>query len=336
MMRDRSELERDFLITEPAAPVWRLGELDGSPLPPGAVAIGVFDGVHAGHRDLLARTVADARSRDVAGWAVTFDPDPDRVVSAHPARHLLSTADRLRLIASTGVDGVIVVPFTRELAALDHARFFEDVLFPVCPVRAIHVGSDFRLGAHGASTVPVISAWCAERGIEVFGHELVSDAGVPISATRIRDLIARGPRRGRPHGARTRPHGARTRPQRAGTGEGHGVPHRQHRGGSRLPDARRGRLRRLRLARGAAWPAAINVGVSPMFRDEARSASLEANLLGFSGDLYGADVALAFCEFLRPLRVFDSVDELIATVLGNIDYIRERYGEAGVRLRDDI
>ncbi len=336
MMRDRSELERDFLITEPAAPVWRLGELDGSPLPPGAVAIGVFDGVHAGHRDLLARTVADARSRDVAGWAVTFDPDPDRVVSAHPARHLLSTADRLRLIASTGVDGVIVVPFTRELAALDHARFFEDVLFPVCPVRAIHVGSDFRLGAHGASTVPVISAWCAERGIEVFGHELVSDAGVPISATRIRDLIARG----RVADARMeleRDHMVRGR-VRSGRGQGRdmGFPTANIEVDPACQMPGEGVYAGYALARGAAWPAAINVGVSPMFRDEARSASLEANLLGFSGDLYGADVALAFCEFLRPLRVFDSVDELIATVLGNIDYIRERYGEAGVRLRDDI
>ena len=81
------------------------------------------------------------------------------------------------------------------------------------------------------------------------------------------------------------------------------------------------------LVGNAAWPAAVNVGLPPTFEHAPGSAHLEANLLGFKGDLYGADVKVLFAEWLRPSRKFDSLDELIATVNGNIAYIRETYGE---------
>ena len=83
-----------------------------------------------------------------------------------------------------------------------------------------------------------------------------------------------------------------------------------------------------------AWPAAVNVGLPPTYADDAASAHLEANLIGYTGDLYGASVSLAFTRWLRPSRVFDSLDELIATVEGNIGDIRHNLGEQGMSIRD--
>ena len=82
------------------------------------------------------------------------------------------------------------------------------------------------------------------------------------------------------------------------------------------------------------WPAAVNVGLPPTYADDAASAHLEANLIGYAGDLYGASVSLAFTRWLRPSRVFNSLDELIATVEGNIEDIRHNLGEQGVSIRD--
>ena len=159
-----------------------------------AVAIGAFDGVHRGHRHLIDQMVADAHEHGIAAIAVTFDPDPDTVVSAAPAPKLSGTlvADRLRLLASSGVDAVCVVPSDSALASLDHDAFFTRVLLPVLDIRSVHVGSNFRLGHRGASDVNVIRDWACSRGIEVFGHELVCDDGDVVSATRIRSLISSG------------------------------------------------------------------------------------------------------------------------------------------------
>ena len=172
LMPDRSELVRDFMLESGGAPLYRLDDSARSAvLPPAAIAIGAFDGMHRGHADLIARTVADARERGVAAYAVTFDPDPDRVVASEPVPHLLAMEDRWRLLAASGVDGIVVIPFTPELARLDHAAFFERVLLPHVPLVSVHVGSDFRLGAGGASTVDTMRAWFRPRGIAMYGHD---------------------------------------------------------------------------------------------------------------------------------------------------------------------
>lgn len=331
MMPDVAELRRDFLVESSSAPVWRLGDA-GMDLGSAVIAIGVFDGLHVGHAHLLDRTVQDARRRGVSAYAVTFDPDPDQVVSAHPAKALMGTDDRLRALAASGVDGVIVVPFTRELASLDHARFFDEVLLPVCDVRAVHVGSDFRLGARGASTVPVITSWCASRGICVEGHELVTDDGTPVSATRIRGYLEKADLDSvrRELGRRFMVSG------RVHTGRGKGTSMGFPTADIRVEPGRQapadGVYSGLALVDGIVWPAAINVGVPPMFRGCPGVASLEANLIGFTGDIYGSEIALVFDAFLRPSQSFASVDELISVVLHNIKTVQDHFGNRGVAL----
>lgn len=338
MMPDEIELKRDLLCTSDPCPITRLSPYDGAARAEygdrqrAAIAIGVFDGLHVGHRSLIDALIRDARERGVRSVIVTFDPDPDRVVSAHPAMKLMSGEDRLGSLASTGVDEVLVVPFTKELAALGHEQFFRDVLFPYVDIASIHVGSDFRLGAGGASTVEVIADWGAQAGIEVFGHELVRDDGAAVSASRIRERLAAGDIDvvRRELGRRYMVRGVVSTGRGEGSGMGFPTANISVPSGIQMPAD--GVYAGVLLVGDEVWPAAVNVGVPPMFSDKPESASLEANLLGFSGDLYGKSVALVFDKRLRPSKVFSSKQELIDTVLGNIEEVREMFGDDGVKL----
>lgn len=346
MMPDASELKRDFLVAGEAAPVLRI-PLDGRTGLPSArpvfeggdgalgrasVAIGVFDGLHLGHRELLRRMEEDASARGAASVAVTFDPDPDAVLPGQGTPHLMEAGARIDALARSGVDAVVVVPFTPELASLDHAAFFEDVLFPRLDVASIHVGSDFRLGAGGRSTVDVIAGWCSGRGVSVTGHELVRDDGEPVSATRIRRAVAAGDMgtARRELGRRYVVRGRVGRGRGDGTGMGFPTANVRFAPGIQLPMD--GVYGGLALVDGTVWPSAVNVGIPPMFADDARSASLEANLLGFSGDLYGREIAVAFDERFRPSVVFEGLDDLVSTVRGDIGRVRRTFGERGVAL----
>ena len=101
------------------------GVLHGCPGSPCVAAIGAFDGMHAGHRQLLDRARRDAASRGLPLVAVTFDPDPSGILGPEPQPALLSRDDRLRMLWSTGVDGILVLDFTAAVASLDYRRFME-------------------------------------------------------------------------------------------------------------------------------------------------------------------------------------------------------------------
>lgn len=337
------KLARDFMLYGTAAPLLRLDPgLPSRPgataPPPAAIAIGAFDGVHRGHRHLLDGLIADARACGVEAVAVTFDPDPDTVVAPAPAPKLMTRHDRLAALARSGVDRVVVVPFTPELAALDHRAFFDDVLGRILDIRSVHVGSNFRLGAHGAGTVEVLKRWGEERGITVTGHELVWEDGSAISATRIRGLIAQGDlpeaKRllGRPYAVRgTVVHGR-------GKGTGMGFPTANVARSELIQMPADGVYAGWTLVPGmhgdldVAYPSAVNVGLPPMFANDPSSATLEATLLGFSGDLYGREVTVLFTERLRPPIHFSSIGELVSAVRGNIEDVRQQLGSKGASL----
>lgn len=298
-----------------------------------SIAIGVFDGVHRGHHRLIDAVVRDARARGCKAVVVTFDPDPDVVVSPSPAQKLMTTADRLHALAQTGVDAVVAVPFTPAVAALDHVSFLK-LVSRVVDIRSIRVGSDFRLGRGGASGVAEMQVWGAEHGVDVYGHELLCVDGQTICATRIRQELRQGHVElaaellGRPYMLR----GVVASGRHQGSDMGFPTANIQVPDGIQVPAD--GVYEGLVLVDDTVWPAAVNVGLPPTYADDAASAHLEANLIGYVGDLYGASVSLAFTRWLRPSRVFDSLNELIATVEGNIEDIRHNLGEQGVSIRD--
>ena len=196
------------------------------------------------------------------------------------------------------------------------------------------MGSDFRLGRGGASGVAEMQTWGSEHGVDVYGHELLCVDGQTICATRIRQELRQGHVElaaellGRPYMLRGIVAGGRHQ----GSDMGFPTANIQVPEGIQVPAD--GVYEGLVLVDDTVWPAAVNVGLPPTYADDAASAHLEANLIGYAGDLYGASVSLAFTRWLRPSRVFDSLDELIATVEGNIDDIRHHLGEQGVSIRD--
>lgn len=300
-------------------------------------AIGAFDGLHRGHRALLARARSRARALGCRLAAVTFSPDPSRALPGEPSADLLSVPDREALLMASGVDALVTLDFTSELAALPYERFVREGLGALMDVRGIVVGADFRLGAGGRGDVAALTRLGREDGFEVEGMELADEGGSPISASRVRALLAEGrvteaaSLLGRCHYLRgTVEHG-----RGEGTGFGFPTANVRVREGSCLPaEGVYAGLVCVGDEGGArAYPAAINMGRPRTFSPGREGeAFLEATLLGFVGDLYGSEVSVVLARWLREPRTFDSLEELERVVLSNIDWVRGALGEGGVRV----
>jgi riboflavin kinase / FMN adenylyltransferase len=177
----------------PRAPLWRGLEEVPADWGPCVVTIGVFDGIHRGHARVLGRAVELARERGVPAVLVTFDPHPSRVVGRLRDVAALSTPGRrAELAADLGVDAVLVLPFTRELAALSPAAFVESVLVRRLHPRAIVIGADFRFGARAAGDVSALAALGARHGFDAEGVDLHHVAAERCSSTRVRSCLTSG------------------------------------------------------------------------------------------------------------------------------------------------
>lgn len=309
-------------------------------------AIGAFDGLHLGHRALLSRAAEEARARGCRLVALTFDPDPARLFGGTADCDLIAAGERRRWLQAAGIGCVAVCRFTPALAALDYGRFAREVLFGLGRLEAIVVGSDFKLGAGGAGTVPALArlgregAGRGEDGFDVVGVDLAGADGAPITATRIRGLLAEGAVEeaagllGRCHSvAGVVEHG-----RGEGTAFGFPTANVAVDEGLELP-AEGVYAGQVVVAcrepgeRPRAYAAAINVGKPPTFEPGCAGARfLEATLAGFEGDLYGARVAVVFARWLRPSRPFDSLEELERTVLGNVDWVASTLGKDAIEL----
>ena len=313
-------------------------DVAGSPLVPGRApivcAIGAFDGVHRGHRALLARARKEATARGALLVVVTFDPDPSVVLAPdHAADELLGAPDRAAMLWALGPDALVTLDFTPALSRVPHDRFVREVLGGLGSLCAIVVGADFRLGAGGAGTVAALSELGRDDGFDVLGMDLADDAGRPITATRVRHDVAEGAVE-RAAGLLGRCHVLRGRVAH-GRGEGarFGFPtaNVQVRDAACLPAE--GVYAGFAAVGGRAWPTAVNVGRPRTFEPGAEGAPfLEATLVGFEGDLYGAEVAVGLARWLRGPRTFASLDELVRVVGGNVDWVRRALGDTGVDL----
>lgn len=299
------------------------------PESPAAMAIGAFDGLHVGHRRLVARTCAFAREKGCIPLAVTFDPDPALLFNpAQVGQGLLSTENRVAGLLSLGLDGVVVLHFDRRLAAMAPESFVDQVLYSIARPACVCVGSNFNFGAGGAGGVETLRACGEVRGFEVVAEDLVRMDGSTVSATRIRGLLHAG-KVGDASRLLARLHFARGQVEH-GRGEGHvlGFPTANVRVSEHACLPAQGVYACLACDGRRAWPAATNVGAPPSFSGD-DPAFLEANLIGFDGNLYGEDLSILFCSFLRSSRVFSSVEELEKTVLGNIGWVRGNIGTGG-------
>lgn len=286
-----------------------------------SVAFGVFDGVHEGHRFIIGEAANTARESGGHSAVITFDIDPDEIFAAGRLKKLMTNEARIAKLAELDVDAVVVLPFSREFAA----QFPEDFLnacFGAGVPAHIHIGSDFHFGRKAAGNVESLKKWGEARGMEVHGHELLAEGGVPVTATRIRGLLAEGNPRdaaellGRPY--------TLTGTVRPGRGAGHdfGFATANLEVASELLAIGEGIYACYAVVDGERFKAAVNVGIPATFADTAKE-NIEVHILDFARDIYGQPIEVEFVEWLRPMRAFDSTDELIATVMGNIAWVRK-------------
>ena len=160
---------------------------------PTVATIGNFDGVHLGHQWVIAEVVARARQLHCASVAITFDPHPARVLRPDTSFPLITPlAQKLDLLAATGIENVVVLPFTEQFSKLSPRAFAVEVLCNACNVRELHEGENFRFGHHAEAGVDSLEALGRELGfgVRVYSPRLLR--GGPISSSRIRMLIAAG------------------------------------------------------------------------------------------------------------------------------------------------
>lgn len=271
--------------------ITRLSDVEARPR---RVAVGTFDGVHRGHRAVI----------EGADTVLTFDPHPTSVIAPAATPQLLTTADRkAELIASLGVEELVVIPFDAEFAARGADAFVDDVLVGKLGATHVSVGENFRFGHRALGTPELLGA---DERFETRVVPLLEVDGEIVSSSHIRGLIAggameyagellvapflvegpveHGEKRGRTLGFPT----ANLVPQEGFVVPAHGVY----------------------AARANGLPAAVNVGVRPTFVT-GLGVLIEAFIIDFEGDLYGQQLRVEFLRRLRGERRFDSVEGLI-------------------------
>jgi riboflavin kinase / FMN adenylyltransferase len=313
------------IVTDPEACVPPAG---GS-----AVTIGAYDGVHLGHRALLAELRARARRDGLTTVVVTFDRHPATVVRPESAPSLLcDLAQKLELLAAAGVDRTVVVPFTAERANETAEEFVTSVLVEGLDARLVVVGEDFHFGHGRKGNVALLQEMGTTAGFEVDGVTLEADpegAGLldePISSTRVRSLVAAGQVEaaaallGRPHQLRGR---VVQGDRRGGSELGFPTANVEVPSGICLPAAGIYAGWYERPDR-STWPTAISVGRRPTFYGADGDLLIEAFLLDFTGDLYGEEARVSFVARLRDEVAFDSVDDLVAQMHRDVAATRRR------------
>lgn len=276
------------------------------------VTVGTFDGVHLGHRDLLERVVGRAVDRKMASLLVTFDPHPLEVVNPAAAPPLLTTTEeKIQVIAETGIDYTVVLPFTSALAALDARAFVDRILIGRCCMRELLIGYDHGFGRGREGDVRLLRRLGRERGFHVEAVEAVSLTGQPVSSSSVRRAVSYGDldRAARLLGRRY-----------AFIGK---VVHGDSRGRAlgfptlniALPSDRKllppaGVYAILSQSRRGSFGGMMNLGPRPTFGDV--NHTLEVHLFETSGDWYDENVRVEFVRRLRDTVRFDSVDALVA------------------------
>lgn len=300
-------------------------DLDGCAGRTGAVVtIGAYDGVHRGHRAILAHVRAIAAEAGVPSAVVTFDRHPATVVRPESAPKLLTDLEqKLELLAEAGVDSCVVIEFDERRSRQSADDFVQEVLVDCLGARAVVVGHDFHFGHGRGGDVALLRRRGSELGFEVGVLRLVDDGSEAISSSRIRSLLTAGEVEaaagllGRPHEVR----GTVQRGDDRGRQLGYPTANVSVPAAILLPaDAiYAGWYQR---PGGEVHAAAISLGRRPTFYPRASESVLEAHLLDFDGHLYGERAHVRFIARLRGEERFDSGDELVAQMSRDVEAAR--------------
>jgi riboflavin kinase / FMN adenylyltransferase len=307
--------------------------MEWCPKPPSGtvLTIGAYDGVHRGHRAVIAEMHRLAAEWGAKTAVVTFDRHPANIVRPDSAPKILTPPDlKLELLESTGVDYTVVVRFDELRREESPEDFIDEVLVECLRAKAVVVGEDFHFGKNRAGNVELLTEVGLQRGFTVLGLPLVSSAGLDhtISSTIVRGLISSGDvetanrmlgrpfevrstvsvgdRRGRTIGFPTA--NLPTAPDLLLPADG------VYAGIYTRPD-------------GTRYAAAINVGKRPTFYEDADRSLIEAHLLHFRGDLYDEAASLQFLTRLRDEQRFDGIEALATQLKSDVAQVEVELGD---------
>lgn len=293
-----------------------------SPAEGSVVTIGFFDGVHLGHRAVLDRTVARARERGLPSTAITFDRHPREVLTPGSEPRLLSTVEgKARLIAARGIDELLVLPFTADLAAWEPDRFVHEVLVTALRARHVVVGANFTFGHRARGDAASLVAAGPTNGFAAEAVDLVFLDGRRVSSSSVRDALAAGDLAWPARALDRRFAVEGTVVGGAGRGHGLGYPTANLETSPRLLLPAKGIYAGRARTDGVDAGAAISVGTNPTFGSE--PLHVEAFLLDFDGDLRGRRLEIEFWARLRDEETFPSAEALVEAMGEDVARARE-------------
>jgi len=286
-----------------------------------AVAIGNFDGVHIGHREIFRQVCAQAERVGGDAAVLTFSPHPTKVVRADPPSLIQTEADKLAHIADCGIHAAIVQRFDQALAALAPEAFIRQTLVEHLQAAVVLVGENFRFGRAKSGDVQTLEYLGARLRFRVYVVPAVTLDGAVVSSSRVRADIAAGrvAEAARLLGRDYAMHGEVV--HGAGRGSTIGVPTANIAPEPELQPGHGVYVARVRHSEG--WSdAVVNVGRAPTFGE--REVIMEAHLLDYAGDLFGERLEVRFVDKLRDEQRFDGVDALVAQIRADITAARTR------------
>ena len=288
-----------------------------------AATIGVYDGVHIGHCQLLSQLREKSKEQGLATAVITFDQHPTRVTSPENAPKLLTSfSQKMELFESQGIDYAYIIKFDKRRSMTPAAEFFHSVFVEGVKAKAIIVGEDFQFGHNREGDVAFLKREGAKEDIEVQGLHLFRHSFSPdivVSSTAIRMKLADGDMQMATEmlGRRFELEGTVVEGDKRGRQIG-------------FPTANLSIPEEMLLPRdgvyacwyyrpdGSRYMAAVNIGLRPTFQTNDSKSILEAHLIGFDGDLYGESGQIEFVEYLREERQFDGVDALAAQLKSDV------------------
>jgi riboflavin kinase/FMN adenylyltransferase len=289
----------------------------------GVLSIGNFDGVHIGHRAVLTHVVERARSLQRPALAMTFEPHPVKLLRPSMAPRLVTTLEqRLSLIASTGIDTTLVVPFTHKLARMAASTFVSRVLVDRLQICEVYIGKNFRFGADRGGDVELLRSMGDELGFVAASSPIVEAAGGIVSSTRVRETVAAG-----------RVEEASRLLDRAVFVDGTVLEGKRLGRTLGFPTLNIELENELELGHGVyvsatylpsfdkVFPSVTNVGVRPTIYQNSLT-TVESHLLDFMADVYREHARVFFLERLRAERAFDSTTELTNQIRRDVDAAR--------------
>ena len=300
-----------------------------SDLPPGprriCVAIGVFDGVHLGHQQVIRQTVADAEQHEALSVVVTFDRHPNAVVA--PTRMpppVYSLTQKLRAIEALGVEGAWVIHFDEAFSRQTGEEFVRALVRDFSQLRSVCVGSGFTFGHRRSGDVGLLRRLGVELNFSVHGLAAVSLDGEPVSSTRIREAIRGGQfdAAGQMLGRAWSLAGPVVKGDQLGGKLGFPTANLDVNGRALPPNGVYAVHVRIdaQIHRGV-----LNIGFRPTVSSGAPELRVEAHLFDFTGDLYGRDLEITFLEKLREEQTFPSLAALKEQIARDVASARRRF-----------